>query len=604
MLLCLLGHADALRVRHPSQSLNSCFLQCSAAQVTQFTDDGACLPEGPAPNSIVMCVDLEAEGMLATLNPGERLEVISHRSGLDNMLCVAEDNNPSKGNFFPTPTLEGTADEDDVLFAFGGEPRALPPIAAEKPAAYSAGDDVETERRISRGSSPGEDTWEEPYPSAFTLPLAGLGGLCTSEPVSFMHDEEQRSCAFKAPPSTVAPSSTWCGDVAVDNYVGNVRVGATPRGFLADAYVPVTLGSQHRYNTITGQLVEVELSAAETTSEPNADKTPDSCTCRWATKEVHYTVVYDSENTITSVTADVVTQHITDECDGHGFQQSFSLDFVPASTGTAERRRSGNPGYLVGKPILAGVLLRENDLLDDAAAETGKEAIAEYDNGLQLRGPADDGSCSGSLGSLLPVYFAQDTATTCTLTLTGAELAERCAASLAVAEIDFIGLPDDTTYVGAYGNADPNDGWAWLQVRRGESTSGPTCPNMITGFDVTITWGFTGEHSNPQPRIVAVQTDARVEYVPQAIEPTESVDLLFTTTITHRRVTEGLETEFVPPAPPLLPEVPNDLFFPFEVGGDNTATVSAASRGARPELPFVLAAATAAAALLSLRGER
>ena len=39
-------------------------------------------------------------------------------------------------------------------------------------------------------------------------------------------------------------------------------------------------------------------------------------------------------------------------------------------------------------------------------------------------------------------------------------------------------------------------------------------------------------------------------------------------------------TEYLPPGPPILPELPNDLFYPFTLGDDETSAARAVTRSA------------------------
>lgn len=94
-------------------------------------------------------------------------------------------------------------------------------------------------------------------------------------------------------------------------------------------------------------------------------------------------------------------------------QQSFSTFFTdPSSSSSSDiRPKSGNPGYLVGNPLLSGTIVTNNDL----------SAVNQTVDGLVVLPRSTTGDCS-STGSGTQITFGEDLFVACTLPLNLASL--------------------------------------------------------------------------------------------------------------------------------------------------------------------------------------
>jgi len=108
----------------------NCDADCSVTEKLRFS---AALPEGPKATTVLTCVDPS----LVSINDRGALTVTL----IDNMLCVAEDNNPSLGRFLTAPTSLTDAQfskaRTDAAYLY--EP--VDPLAAAAAAAASAATD-------------------------------------------------------------------------------------------------------------------------------------------------------------------------------------------------------------------------------------------------------------------------------------------------------------------------------------------------------------------------------------------------------------------------------------------------------------------------------
>jgi hypothetical protein len=291
------------------------------------------------------------------------------------------------------------------------------------------------------------------------------------------------------------------------------------------------------------------------------DVFPSNPVCANMVKEVHYTVYHDSTAaaTINKVVADIVLTDVpympvfdtdqdysiksiynnTNPYD-QILQQKYSVKFASSYTGTCSdsngncvhRARSGNPGYLMGLPVLYGPV-------QAADASVGLQTVEMYKEGLKAPSPIIDfdettpsahgsGSCPKLYGNLAsqPILFGYDQFTSCTLTLTRAELeglccsSSDCSTSETTDYADSSGSPFFFTnvtagYVGLWGNSDPLDISQWTSfairtastTRAWDSTTG-ICTGMPTGVNYKFLVVSAAEKSFPQNKIVS----AEVEY--------------------------------------------------------------------------------------------
>lgn len=144
---------------------------------------------------------------------------------------------------------------------------------------------------------------------------------------------------------------------------------------------------------------------------------------------------------------------------------------------------------------------------------------------------------------------------------------------------------------------------------------------MATGLDVEFLTAQVGEVDNPQDKILAVRSAyATDSWTFTSRKSTQTFVFRTTVSFVPKSATGALQrvaavskafpearvwccagtTEYLPPGPPILPELPNDLFYPFTLGDDET---SAAPRGVgRVWEVHVLCAALLAVTLARLHG--
>jgi hypothetical protein len=292
-----------------------------------------------------------------------------------------------------------------------------------------------------------------------------------------------------------------------------------------------------------------------------------------------------------------------------------------------------------------------------AAAASNATGVGTAFMGLQLRGSAADGACmalpaappfaSASLFAVdpaqpVPVTFGEDAVVGCQLRLSQVQFAALCGGSPA-SVLPFIGLgsvdPTGTgllqtlagrllpTHVGTIGAADPLKAWHWVPLAAPaaapaaasyDATTG-ACRGVVAGVDVQFLTGSMGEAGNPQQRILAARyryatdtwrwtregggsTNGTVLPSGASLAYAGDATQVFSLRSTVTWVSMDAQTQdFTPPAPPVVPPLPSDLFYPFVTttsAADQQLTVSSGAGSAGLHVGAGLAAAVACGYLL------
>jgi hypothetical protein len=184
------------------------------------------------------------------------------------------------------------------------------------------------------------------------------------------------------------------------------------------------------------------------------------------------------------------------------FKSTASTSRTSMAGNLMNRTRSGNPGYLTGKPVLAGY----------KRTQGSSKAISALYPGLTVMGPSKSGSCLDPLGEAV-VGFGVDVRSGCTLSLSRAQLASMCSGSGLYMTGDYPSFfRMNVSHVGIFGNADPLDMSQWLALEK--TTGTPTYTwdaalGICYGFYAAIHYRFlvadVGAQGNPQKKIIAAQ---------------------------------------------------------------------------------------------------
>eukprot|EP00727_Mastigamoeba_balamuthi_P014510 m51a1_g9684 putative tectonic family member 1 precursor (560) ;mRNA; r:1303357-1306067 len=491
-----------------------CDADCDAATVQAFT---ACLAEGPAPTDVQYC------------SPRGDV-VLSNRvngSFLGGQLCVVFDNNPSQGRYYDSVSSVSSSELSSVslapshAFAASSE---LPDPTADA-AGYTQGSAL-----LVGG------TWG----SAMSLPAPDYSGRCSDASRARFLVDESWSCLRSASDLQAA----CAGPLSHTHYVAELSVLSVPSqtGTRVSAVACASA-------TACGSGVELRNTSYDAALGLCAD----------AALSVAYTVGVTGRS-VTSVKALVVLGNVT----ASSVVQTFSVSFVKAREGQDTSlivARSGNPGYVVGKPLLF--------------TTSAKDALAT------LRLPSSDaaGACSLDAGPVMA--FGESAVSGCTLLLPRTTNGTP----------GLLGSPVLPAYVGAWGNASVSSTSDWTAVTvAAEPSADGACASgsVVTGVTYRAVYVRQGSEFNPQMRVVAFVVSYTSESVQKLMEC--GAECTSPRVVEFRAVAKydeypdgGLAREYVPKSPPGVPRLPDDILYPFKLGSAATARL----------LPLLVAASAA-----------
>lgn len=317
--------------------------------------------------------------------------------------------------------------------------------------------------------------------------------------------------------------------------------------------------------------------------ETGTFRRPAAPACRNALSEISYTFVYSGESRILSAYADLVLTDVPSTATS--LKQRFSVSYVSNAeverksddANVVNRTRSGNPGYIFGRPVLAG--------------KNHETYVSPRVDGLAILGASGDTSCEGSGATRVVVPFGSDTISGCILRLNRTGFRDFCqgrgphvvddalpryfnVSSSLVFHADRTDLADDV--VGIFGNADPLDSTQWIDIDVKAASAGDaaswdelrgTCTHAITSVNYRFLWAFVGAHTNPQPKIIAARIEFGTEDLVFHSDGTSAAreeSFPLQTTVTFKQRTKGYD-HYTPPSPPVAVSVPYDLWYPFKI---------------------------------------
>uniref|UniRef100_A0A9L0JPK9 Tectonic family member 3 n=1 Tax=Equus asinus TaxID=9793 RepID=A0A9L0JPK9_EQUAS len=355
-----------------------------------------------------------------------------------------------------------------------------------------------------------------PFPSRVFMDSNGIRQFCVHVNDCFL-ESKSTTCArfFK----NLANSCTLDPALNAASYY-NFTVLKVPRGMTdlqnMKFQVPVTLVSQ---------------------SQPGSPLLAGN-TCQNVVSQVIYEIETNGTLGIQKVSVSFGQTNLTVE-PGTSLQQHFIMRFrafqqsTPASL---TRPRSGNPGYIVGKPLLA--------------------LTSDIRHSMTLLQSQGDGTCSVKRHE---VQFGVNAISGCKHRLRKMD----CSHLQQEIYQTLHGRPRPEL-VAIFGNADPAQKGEWTRIlSRNCSVSALHCTSCCVipiALEIQVLWAYIGLQSNPQAHV----SGARFLYQCQSIQDSQQVtEISLTTVVTFVDITQKPE----PPRgqPRMYWKLPFDFFLPFKV---------------------------------------
>ncbi|KAI9340921.1 hypothetical protein BDR26DRAFT_343261 [Obelidium mucronatum] len=519
--------------------------------------------------------------LLAMVNPLSNTNMASYKSSDSNQLCVVINNSPIQGFFYSDPGSQYQTDSFftsqiqmnpylfsqksyDVVSSLPTTAGTVnPTIMAQR---YGVGDFLVVKYSDISGFG------------VMPLPAPTSSGECSDAfPAKFLVSEET-SCT-RIIPTGAAPDLCKSGTFFdISYYLTGFQLQTSPT-------TQLSLSSMQCIDPVSG------ASVLCTTIIPSWSST--SAMCSRLVTSLDYTFTYSTASgfiAIDSVSVVATFSNLMLPLAAGSVLQTFSTHWVPAGAGKPPLPKSGNPGYIIGKPILFGTLLT-----------VPVQAIAYFPSKASTLTLPQDVLSNGILGCAatnaqrLSVGFGEDVLTGCTMYLTYADLAPgNCAnvrnqayaaltgGTVGQSKIDLINM------VGKFGNSSQVHVNEWVPIivdnigdNSQPATNPGTCSSVLTALDIQFITAKLGSSSNPQNVIIAariIKTWGSFSY--RCIHPNDcrAVGGLLSSKLQRFRVRAavsfvgvnggvGIVQPFVPPPPRLIPLLPDDIFYPFNLPG-------------------------------------
>lgn len=592
---------------------------------------------------------------------------IERSPALDSILCITVDNSPIVGRYLEDPGLlsSDTLTEPSVLrpysYRYSGTSIVTVRSTTAAPTAYSPGTPIVAAFTVTSGGS----TLRSAYGGIWNIPGPQYDHSCSYDGngnnVRFRYDLPVQQCT-----ESILLSSTSCEAFSADRLITNLRIGTDPSSLpsIPTTWTNITIGTVSLIDPSSGA---IKIGSVNDLTS-NWDSTSCTCSGAVVgiAYQVMYTATTGIITSVTADV--VIATYLNQSSTLCGKEPvtipvSSSVIFIantqPAngvsygSSNAARYDRSGSPGYRWNAPLLGGVLIAESGInpLTNTPSATDRVAIARsappgllslfsrvdttggsHLNGLSVRGPSPNGYCvmnptGNGKDSALPigVNFGEDLSISCSMNLNVNELANLCATpanvpkyfGLGSMNTSYSGTLNTISHIGIYGNSDPWKVWQWLKLDAPTpSTSAvwdatkQTCTGIVTGIDIEFLYAAVGSAENPQYKIISSRIMYPTETWTFSREdirthtPVAKQTFLFRTTVTYTEYKAAADPLLIAPAPPVIPKIPSDLWYPFDTA-DASATAYLTTSNAVPitvAYPFVIMISLISTVVLMVRG--
>ncbi|KAK5664635.1 hypothetical protein QVD99_008186 [Batrachochytrium dendrobatidis] len=548
-----------------------CDLDCSLADQQMYFTGCAAPPLSQSHSSLPFCSQY-----LSAVNWQSQLGASVYRSS-GGALCVVFANSAATGRFFK---YTGQYTQDAAFssqFALASYPASLPSYDIDlsylSVQSYRFGDPVQ-----------------------LFFPAVGLKGampLPTSSPDSICNDASpaqfmvSRSGSCQRIISNVTMTCTAGSIFHLAYYTNGFQLVTDPSANAAT--VAPTINSVTCIDAITGLRMPCPTPATVPTISGSI--------CSQMVVQVTYTFIYSTlpNAHFTDLLIDVVLGSYTINS-GTAIKQTFITNFAPSIqyARTSNVIKSGTPGYRIGSPILAGLL-----------TQSGTASAISYTPDIQFgitlptdvpsQVPGGRSQCPTitDYARRVPITFGETSVYGCTLQFNRTAINSNCAAIRSQVFTLQTLTAGALSHVGMFGNASVENIFDWVPIINTVPTALTgtqsitdtvgTCSSILTGFDIQVLYTHLGVLTNPQRAIVGVRysyTSGKFQW--RCITPTDCVDPatygaassgVGTSTQTFRirssvsfvKVDSVGTALFSPPAPRLFTQLPNDIWYPFNL---------------------------------------
>lgn len=308
--------------------------------------------------------------------------------------------------------------------------------------------------------------------------------------------------------------------------------------------------------------------------------------CQNIVTDIEYVIYHNGTDGIKKVNAYFWLRNVSTSQDNN-ILQKIDVKFRWADSEQKIFERSGNPGYIVGKPVMAGKKIYNTTANNTLVKKEAIELSMNPNDWLSVFG-ISQGLCS--FDTRIPVLFRENMLYTCVLPLAKDDFENgKCLQlqnrifNLLIGE-DFANITSNNffnKFVATFGNSKVEETGDWAQVlidlfpiHSSQVTfksisNNIVCKNVITDMIIDIAFSNIGSFVNPQAKILGVSfqfgkpKDLTIQCNVVNCKNSSALQYYKISTSVHFiDLTEPAVKEFAEP-PGLEAKLPHDFFYPF-----------------------------------------
>ncbi|KAK7053122.1 hypothetical protein SK128_022278 [Halocaridina rubra] len=299
--------------------------------------------------------------------------------------------------------------------------------------------------------------------------------------------------------------------------------------------------------------------------------------CKNILSDVKYSFIHNGTDGIYDILAKVYFTNVTDF--SVQVVQKYSVSFYWASSKAKTAfDRSGRPGYILGKPLLMGNLIK--NVTDDGVIKEAISLSANPSHWMHILASDSNGKCNSSSA----VTFGVDVRANCLFQIRQSEFELDCQpVQQRILKLLFGPVPliKETLRIASYGDSDVNNPADWVPILIPED---PQCGvsnklsainshfNLITSLHIEVAYSLQGSLANPQKKIIGMTLhfgESQTVKFPcfnagcislASFDGTTEVELI--TSVSFVDITKPPVPEYSKP-PAIDIKLPYDFFYPF-----------------------------------------
>lgn len=470
----------------------------------------------------------------------------------------------------------------------------------------------------------------------FRLPAPFLTEICTIlEPVKYLHSFESHCIR---PMHNVIAQCETLKELNANHFIKDqmIIVNPTKSENWTDSGVEKIVPVKVCYNTISDcKSISLDYESSDSTGNEEEFPVPTleggvlnalyiaSGKCTNVLSQLNLTIIHEGIEGITRVLATALLVDLP--ADKNEIEQEFRVEFVwnnerkgvdgtVNDTGATSMEellnqmklpRSGNPGYMVGKPLILGRKVISETPKNDTEGKPKFFMHVQPDESkwLRIQGAGDCPLTQKEIkeDSRHPILFGYDHVSMCRLALEHFQTCEDLQTHISsvifgyTRELNPKEFTSSAFYVAAYGSPDafPAD---WVQLKFvdtnsltqglfplpstfGSNTVSRGCGSIVTSLHITVSYAYVGPVDAPQAKVTGVFYEAEQPVsIPDSTEETRIKDIAVSTTVSFLDVT-GKATTRVATFPVVSVQLPSDFFYPFSSSKPGPSSVGTINIG-------------------------